>query len=267
MYPAKSSVSKGPIVNGSQKGAVKIVFIFKLCANAITKNEHSTNKTGFAGLVTAREPLLNGRRAQSAQENRKSRNCAQGCTAPKLSGAKKIIKHTTAQRVKRIHNNSIKFSIFNSMKICFICTANVCRSYLAQELLKDYCLKNGIKDVEVISRGIMAQSYFIVPQKIKDFLGANGIVTAQHTPALVGREDIEESALVLAMTAPQVDVLHDKYPQYISKIHLFLDYTLATPADMPDPISQTGRGFERIALLIKHGVNALGQKIKENKVA
>ena len=152
------------------------------------------------------------------------------------------------------------------MKICFICTANVCRSYLAQEMLKDYCLKNGIKDVEVISRGIMAQSYFTVPQKIKDFLAANGIISGPHTPALVGKEDIDGSSLVLAMTAPQVDVLHDRYPQHIHKIHLFLDYTLATPADMPDPIAQTGRGFERIALLIKHGVNALGQKIKENKI-
>jgi len=151
------------------------------------------------------------------------------------------------------------------MKICFICTANVCRSFLAQELLKDFCAKNNLKDITVISRGIMAQSYFTVPQKIKDFLSSQGVICSPHTPQLVGKEDIEESDLILAMTFAQTDVLHDKYPAHINKIHLFLEYTLNTAADMPDPIAQTGRGFERIALLIKHGVAALGQELKDNQ--
>lgn len=152
------------------------------------------------------------------------------------------------------------------MKICFICTANVCRSYLAQELLKDFCAKNNLKNVQVISRGIMAQPYFTVPQKIKDFLSSQGVIASPHTPQLVGKEDIEESDLVITMTQAQSEALQDRYAQYTDKIKLFLDYTLGTSADMPDPIAQTGRGFERIAMLIKHGVAALGQKLKEGKI-
>jgi len=152
------------------------------------------------------------------------------------------------------------------MKICFVCTANVCRSFLAQELLKDFCVKNNLINVEVISRGILAQPYFTVPQKIKDFLSFSGIVYSAHTPTLLGKEDIESSDIVLAMTASQTDILQDRYPQYGAKIRLFLDYTLDTPADTPDPISQTGRGFDRIAMLVKHATAALGQKIKNGEI-
>lgn len=100
------------MVNGRANGAVNIVFMFRHCNMARIKNDPKRNKTGFAGLAISKAPFLNGKSAQSAQDNSKSASCAHGCTAPKLSGAKKIIKHTMADSVNCIHNDSIKFSIF-----------------------------------------------------------------------------------------------------------------------------------------------------------
>ena len=56
------------------------------------------------------------------------------------------------------------------MKICFICHANICRSFISQEILKCLLQKDNRTDIEVISRGTYALDYLIVPQKIKDFL-------------------------------------------------------------------------------------------------
>ena len=66
------------------------------------------------------------------------------------------------------------------MKICFVCSANICRSYVSETLLKHYVQLEKM-DIEVISRGVYAQSCFKVPQKITDFLNSKKIQTEKHT--------------------------------------------------------------------------------------
>lgn len=128
------------------------------------------------------------------------------------------------------------------MKICFICSANVCRSYVCQELFNYYAaLKNLPSSAD--SAGVFAQSYYEVPQKIKDYLISKGVKELPHTPKFVSKENLENSDLVLVMENLHYEILADKYPQFLGKIYLFNDYVFGKEKDVEDPISQTGAKF------------------------
>ena len=86
------------------------------------------------------------------------------------------------------------------MKICFICHANVCRSFMSQEILKNLLEKNNRHDVEVISRGTYVLPHITVPSKIKDFLSKNNINFSGHTPTQYSKQDLSSSDLIFVMT-------------------------------------------------------------------
>lgn len=147
------------------------------------------------------------------------------------------------------------------MKICFICHANICRSFAAERLLKEAVLKAGRTDIEVFSRGLYASPDYVIPEKIKNFLKENGADFENHISTLVSVKDLEQADLVLVMTQDILDTLLDRAPQYTDKILLFLDYAYGTEKDMPDPIALSGRPFEKIMTELKKNVEVVFNKI------
>lgn len=134
------------------------------------------------------------------------------------------------------------------MKICFICHANICRSFIAQEILKNLLNKNNISNITVISRGTYALSYLKVPQKIKDFLSKKNIpYTNEHIPTQYSKQDLSSSDLIFVMTNEQLDSIIDKYAEFSEKIYLLSNYALDEDTEIEDPISYEGKKFEKIA--------------------
>ncbi|MBR3655337.1 MAG: hypothetical protein IKN62_07935 [Elusimicrobia bacterium] len=138
------------------------------------------------------------------------------------------------------------------MKICFICHANICRSFISQEILKHLLLKDNRTDIKVISRGTYALDYLTVPQKIKDFLSENNIAYKEHTPKQYGKEDIVSSDFIFVMTKEQYDEITDKYSEYSDKTHLLEEYVSNKTRDIEDPISLEGKKFKKVATDLKN---------------
>lgn len=148
------------------------------------------------------------------------------------------------------------------MKICFICQANVCRSFISQELLKKFISDAKRKDFDVISRGIFVLSEYSVPQKIKDFLSKNDIKYNGHTPTQYSKHDLQTSDLILVMTKEQLELINDNYAQFSDKMYLFLKYCYGTDKDLEDPINKNGSKFSAIADKIKEAVIETAKKLK-----
>jgi len=146
-------------------------------------------------------------------------------------------------------------------KVCFVCHANICRSFSAECFLIDFLKKAGRKDVEVISRGIYAQSYFEVPSKITNFLASKGIEQPPHSATLLTRQDMQSSDLILTMTEDQKEYILDKYAEFSDKIYTLIEYTYGKEESIKDPISLSGRSFDKVLEEIYKVVKALAQKI------
>ncbi|MBR1979680.1 hypothetical protein [Candidatus Proelusimicrobium excrementi] len=147
------------------------------------------------------------------------------------------------------------------MNICFICHANICRSFAAERLFNALAEKNGKSNLKAFSRGVYASPAYEIPSKIKKILEDNGASWQGHCSTLLGREDAERADLLLVMTEDQLDLIMDKFPQYADKIFLLLDYAFGLEEDMPDPISKSGRGFEKIMNRLKEAAEAVFKKV------
>ena len=148
-----------------------------------------------------------------------------------------------------------------NQKICFVCHANICRSFSAECFLKDFLSKAGRSDIEVISRGIYAQSYFEVPSKITNFLASKDIKQLPHTATLLTAHDMQVCTTVLTMTEGQKEYILDNYSQFSDKVFTLHEYVYGKEQSIKDPISLTGRSFEKVLEEIYKTVQDLAKKI------
>lgn len=146
-------------------------------------------------------------------------------------------------------------------KICFVCHANICRSFSAECFLIDFLKKAGRDNVDVISRGIYAQSYFEVPSKITDFLASKGIKQPPHTATLLTRKDMHSSTLILTMTEDQKEFILDNYSEFSDKVYTLHEYVYGKEESIKDPISLSGRSFDKVLEEIYKVVKTLSEKI------
>ena len=145
------------------------------------------------------------------------------------------------------------------MKILFICHANICRSFMAQELLRPL-----LPDDTVFSRGLYADASYRVPAKVTDFLQKNGIVPPPHTSTQLAKADLEQADLIFFMEQAHLDKISDRYAQYLDKMWLLNDYAFGREQDLDDPISLSGRAFEKSAERLKKAVAAVAEKLQAN---
>lgn len=145
--------------------------------------------------------------------------------------------------------------------ICFVCHANICRSFSAECFLQDFLSKAKRTDIDVISRGIYAQSYFEVPSKITNFLASKGITQPPHTATLLTRQDMQNSSLVLTMTEDQKEFILDNYAEFSDKVFTLHEYVYDKEESIKDPISLSGRSFEKVLEEIYKTVQDLTKKI------
>ncbi len=149
-----------------------------------------------------------------------------------------------------------------SVKILFICLANVCRSYMAQEILKNLSEKNNRTDIEAFSRGTFVDPELKVPKKINNFLLKNGITPASHIPTQYSRKDLETSDLILVMERYQYEEITDRYSEFTDKIYLLNEYISNDKKDVPDPIGLEGAAFEKVASVLMNNIKMLYDKLQ-----
>ena len=146
------------------------------------------------------------------------------------------------------------------MKICFICHANICRSFIAQELMHKLIKERGLA-AEVFSRGIYADSGLRPPAKVIDFLKEAGITPAPHIPTLVSAADMARADIILVMEQRQLDYLKDLYAQYSDKMFLLRDYAFGEDEDVDDPMGLNGHAFTKAARAIENAVKSIADKL------
>ncbi len=86
------------------------------------------------------------------------------------------------------------------MKIIFVCSGNTCRSPMAECVFKQMLKDEGIKDVEVESRGVVANVGAPMSENAKKALKNAGIPMKKHVAKQITTDDILASDLVICMT-------------------------------------------------------------------
>lgn len=111
------------------------------------------------------------------------------------------------------------------MKIMFICTGNICRSAMADWLLKKKLEDKHIENIEVCSCGVYAQDYDVPTWEARSVMKDEyGVDMSKHRAQNIKRSDIKNMDLILCATSSHKNAVLDMYPDLKGKIYTMKEY-------------------------------------------
>ena len=123
-------------------------------------------------------------------------------------------------------------------KILFICHGNICRSPMAEFLLKDIVNKRGLADAFEIASAATSREEIGNPVHYgtRNKLAQLGISVAGKHAVQVTKRDYEYYDLLLVMDSNNIRNLHRVIGEDTqNKVHLLLDYTERKGESIADP--------------------------------
>ena len=143
------------------------------------------------------------------------------------------------------------------MKWLFICTANVCRSVMAELIAAKLGKEKGLK-LEARSRGVLAESYFQTPPELWRCLKPLGIEARERRPQLADRQALHWCDAAFTMTARHRNHILDQYPEFTKKVFVLRERAeLPPPFDVEDPIGKPDAVYDACRDRIKEALEAL----------
>ena len=111
------------------------------------------------------------------------------------------------------------------MKIMFICTGNICRSAMAEWLLKKKIKDRGIKNIEGYSSGVYAEDGDISTWEAKSVMKDEyDIDLDKHRATNIRNSNIQEVDLILCATSAHKIAVLDIYPKLREKVFTMKEY-------------------------------------------
>lgn len=136
------------------------------------------------------------------------------------------------------------------MKILMVCMGNICRSPLAEGVVRRLADRVGMNArIEVDSAGTLAYHAGEQPDpRAKKVAARRGYDLSGMRARRVAEDDFSHFDLVLAMDKQNLAALERVCPEeYLHKLGLFMEYAEDTGQDeIPDPYYGGPDGFERV---------------------
>ncbi len=141
-------------------------------------------------------------------------------------------------------------------RVLFVCTGNICRSAMAEHLLRHLSRTRGL-GVESASCGVAAESYYEVPQVVRRLLAEKGVPPFEHRPRLLTRDQLRAADLALVMTEAHREHIAELYPEFGAKVRLFCEHAGMGEKDVADPMGRSDEVFADCLKTIETGLGAL----------
>lgn len=147
------------------------------------------------------------------------------------------------------------------MKILFVCTANICRSALAEVILKKKLQQKGLTDIEVESAGV--QNYEGEPRDYTMALYARKAGYELRGAAHYVTQTMVDSAnLIICMEQCHVVEIQKRLPHvHWSRIYTFNEICFGEQTGLIDPTGNTGYMYHYALGKIQNGCEILAWKL------
>lgn len=145
--------------------------------------------------------------------------------------------------------------------VLFVCTANICRSPMAEGLLQSLD-KGGPDEWRISSAGVWASGHQAASLNAVRVLEQNGVDISDHRSQPVTSSILETHQLILVMEENHKDVLNNVYPQFREKVFLLREM-VGDRGDILDPIGLSLDEYESTAQEIYNILEKGFPKIKK----
>ena len=148
--------------------------------------------------------------------------------------------------------------------ILFVCAANICRSPMAEGLLKNLVKNDGFASgpVSVRSAGIGNTHGSEASDQAIQVMREKGLDISRHRARTINWEIINGSDLILCMSQDQVSALRQSYAEAQDKFYLLTEFC-GSQGDIDDPSGRPTRVYESCANQLEDLLKVLAEKIKQ----
>src|SRR5277367_1143012 len=143
-------------------------------------------------------------------------------------------------------------------KILFVCTGNVCRSPMAEGLLRH--MLRGRDDAQVASAGLGAMGGLAVTDAAADVMAEFAIDISSHLSQALNNDLVRQADFIFVMTRQHQDALQTLYPSAAEKTFLvreFEESRIGENKDIADPIGQSVDVYRRTRDQIRDALPSL----------
>ena len=156
------------------------------------------------------------------------------------------------------------------MNIMYVCTGNICRSAMAEALLKKKVEDLGLKNINVYSCGVYAENGDTPTWEAKSVMfDEYGIDMSEHRATNIYNSKIKEMDLILCATMSHKYAIIDIYPELKEKVFTMKEYVnynkeYHDKLNIKDPWGYDMETYRSCVAEIEECVNLLLEKLKMN---
>lgn len=151
--------------------------------------------------------------------------------------------------------------------IIIVCTANICRSPVAEAVLRDRLQARGLDGWQISSAGTWALTEREASRFSIQVMAEEGLDISRHQAQMIKPEHLEMVDLVLCMEAGHAEALRVEFPGFASKITL-LSEMVGRQFSISDPYGQPIEMYRQMAAnvieIIDDGLERIVELAEEN---
>lgn len=141
------------------------------------------------------------------------------------------------------------------INILFVCTGNLCRSPMAEYLLRSRLNEN--QHWIISSAGLSAANGLPASQTAIEVMAKTGIDLKPHRSQALTKDMVAEAAIILVMTNAHVMELKKRFPSARDRVHLLASFGKNTQKEICDPIGCAAEVYDRTLQEITAGIEGL----------
>jgi len=110
------------------------------------------------------------------------------------------------------------------MKVLFVCDGNICRSPMAEALMRQTLADRNVNGIEVSSSGLVASPWSVAHAQLRRVLGPAYQLVENRPSQPLTQELVDRSNLILGMENRHVRQILERYPESQGRVDKITSY-------------------------------------------